>query len=65
MRPEASGLGTLKLECFPFCFMSLNLINNAIVKSEKADTDKNNYFPVVKSTKVYLLIKELLQHVNG
>ncbi|WP_374506032.1 RloB family protein [Flavobacterium sp.] len=55
-------LGTLNLNHFPFCFMNINLINDAINKSEKADTDKNNYFPAAKSTKVYLLIKELLEH---
>lgn len=56
-------LGTLNLNNFPFCFINMDLINDAIIKSEKADTDKNNYFPVAKSTKVYLLMKELLQHV--
>jgi hypothetical protein len=39
--------------------MNMDLINDAIIKFEKADTDKNNYFPVAKSTKVYLLTKEL------
>lgn len=56
-------LGTLKLERFPFCFMEIDLITDAVTKSEKADTDKNNYFPAEKSTKIYLLMKELLQHV--
>lgn len=55
-------LGTLALNNFPFCFMDLQLINNAIEKSEKRDVETNNYFPIEKSTKVYLLIKELLQH---
>ncbi|MEO8252919.1 MAG: RloB family protein [Flavobacterium sp.] len=55
-------LGTLNLNHFPFCFMNIDLINNAIIKSEKADTDKTNYFPVAKSTKVYILMKELLNH---
>lgn len=55
-------LGTLNLNNFPFCFMNIDLINDAIVKSEKADTSKDDYFPVEKSTKVYLLMKELLKH---
>ena len=56
-------LGTLKLKRFPYCFMEIDMINDAIIKSENADKNKNHYFPVAKSTKVYLLIKELLQHV--
>ena len=55
-------LGTIQTGIYPFCFIDINLINDAIKRSEKADLDKNDYFPVVKSTKVYLLIQELLSY---
>jgi hypothetical protein len=55
-------LGTLNLNNFPFCFMNIDLINDAITKSEIKDINNTNYFPIEKSTKVYLLIKELLQY---
>ncbi|WP_394775541.1 RloB family protein [Flavobacterium sp.] len=55
-------LGTIQTGIYPFCFMNITLINDAIKRSEMADVDKDNYFPVIKSTKVYLLIQELLSY---
>ncbi|MCD9574863.1 RloB family protein [Flavobacterium soyae] len=55
-------LGTIQTGIYPFCFMDINLINDAIQRSKIADTNKDSYFPVIKSTKIYLLIEELLQY---
>jgi hypothetical protein len=55
-------LGTIQKGIFPFCFMDINLINEAIKRSVIADVNKDNYFPVAKSTKIYILIKELLEY---
>ncbi|WP_395061802.1 RloB family protein [Flavobacterium sp.] len=52
----------LKFAAFPHNYMVMNLILKAIERAENTDKDKNNYFPVEKSTKVYLLIKELLEY---
>ncbi|MFY7743443.1 MAG: RloB family protein [Flavobacterium sp.] len=52
----------LKFAAFPHDYMSKELIEKAIERAEKADLDKDNYFPVVKSTKVYILIQELLKY---
>lgn len=54
----------LKLKNYPKSYLTIDNISKAIERAEKADTDKNNYFPPEKSTKVYLLMKELLQHVG-
>jgi len=53
-------LGKLNVGNYPFCFMDINLINLAISNCEKADLDKTHYYPAVKSSKVYILINELL-----
>lgn len=53
-------LGTLKAGNYPFCFMDINLIKTAILNCEKADLNKADYYPVLKSSKVYILITELL-----
>jgi len=45
---------------FPIEFMDINLINEAIRRCEAADIA--NYFPIEKSSKVYILIQELLSH---
>lgn len=55
-------LGTNQKGIYPHCFMKIDLINDAIKRSESADIDKDNYFPSEKSTKVYLLMKELLKY---
>lgn len=47
---------------FPHSYMAFEKIKHAIERAEKADIEKDNYFPVEKSTKVYLLIKELLEY---
>ena len=47
---------------FPYSYMSTDLIYQAIDRAEAADIDKEDYFPVEKSTKVYLLMKELLEY---
>lgn len=45
---------------YPFCYMNIKLIEEAIKNCEKADLNKTEYFPVEKSSKIYILIKELL-----
>jgi hypothetical protein len=40
--------------------MNINLIQEAIKNCENADINKTDYYPVEKSSKVYILIKELL-----
>lgn len=47
---------------FPHSYISSEYILKAIERAEKADVNKDDYFPVEKSTKVYLLIKELLKY---
>lgn len=47
---------------FPHGYMNVEMITQAIERARKADIDKENYFPSEKSTKVYLLISELLQY---
>jgi hypothetical protein len=42
--------------------MKNDLISKAIERAKKADLAKDNYFPAEKSTKVYLLMEELLQY---
>lgn len=54
--------GRIQSENFPHSFMKYPLIKNAIERCEIADIDKSNYLPVEKSSKVYLLIKELLEY---
>ncbi len=51
-----------KIKNYPKGYLTTERINKAIERAEKADLDKTNYFPAAKSTKVYLLIKELLEH---
>jgi hypothetical protein len=52
----------LKFAAFPHDYMSKDLIYKAIKRAEKADLNPKDYFPVEKSTKVHLLIKELLEY---
>ncbi len=52
----------LKFAAFPHNYMAMDLILKAIERAENTDIDKNNYFPAEKSTKVYLLISELLKY---
>ena len=47
---------------FPHSYITIENINKAIERAEKADLKKEHYFPVEKSTKVYLLIQELLNY---
>lgn len=51
-----------KMKNYPNCYLTTDRINIAIERAEKADLVKDNYFPVEKSTKVYLLVKELLEY---
>lgn len=51
-----------RIKNYPKGYLSLERLNKAIERAEKADLDKTNYFPVEKSSKVYLLMKELLEH---
>ncbi len=51
-----------KINNYPKGYLTIERIKKAIERAENADIDKNNYFPVEKSTKVYLLIKELLEY---
>lgn len=52
----------VKINNYPKGYLTPERIKQAIARAENADVDKNNYFPVAKSTKVYLLIQELLEH---
>lgn len=52
----------LGIAFYPHSYMDVELISKAIERSELADANKESYFPVEKSTKVYLLMKELLQY---
>lgn len=52
----------LKISSYPHDYISTDLISKAIQRAEKSDLNKDDYFPVEKSTKVYLLIHELLQY---
>lgn len=47
---------------FPHSYISIEKILKAIQIAEKADLNNENYFPAEKSTKVYILIKELLKY---
>ncbi|MFC5682284.1 RloB family protein [Flavobacterium sp. MAHUQ-51] len=47
---------------FPHGYMSFEKINKAIERAELADINKEDYFPAEKTTKVYLLMKELLKY---
>lgn len=51
-----------KIKNYPNGYLTPDRINLAINRAENADVSKDNYFPVKKSTKVYLLMKELLQY---
>lgn len=52
----------LKVNNYPKGYLTLERISKAIERAEKADLNKEHYFPSEKSTKVYLLIKELLKY---
>lgn len=52
----------LNLSSFPYDYIKKELILKAIERAVKADMNKDDYFPVEKSTKVYLLIQELLRY---
>jgi hypothetical protein len=51
-----------KINNYPKGYLTPKRIKKAIESAENADRDKTNFFPAAKSTKVYLLIKELLKH---
>ena len=51
-----------KIKNYPKGYLTPNFISKAIERAEKADLNKDDYFPVEKSTKVYLLMQELLQY---
>ncbi len=51
-----------KIKNYPKGYLTIERIKKAVERAEKADLDKTNYFPIEKSSKVYLLIKELLEH---
>lgn len=57
MKAELGGLQTGN---YPHCFMKKKLIEIAIKRCK--DVDVSNFFPNEKSSKVYLLIEELLSH---
>lgn len=52
--------GAIQSINYPHGFINYDLIKRAISSCEKADKDKGNYFPAEKSSKVYILINELL-----
>jgi RloB-like protein len=49
-----------KMKNYPKGYLEAERLNEAIRRAEVADTNKGDYFPVEKSTKVYLLMQELL-----
>lgn len=51
-----------KIKNYPKGYLTVDYILKAIERAELVDTNKEDYFPVEKSTKVYLLMKELLKH---
>ena len=51
-----------KIKNYPQGYLTPERINKAIERAEKADLNKEDYFPVEKSSKVYLLMKELLEY---
>lgn len=52
----------LKIKNYPKGYLTSDYILKAIERAEKADLNKDDYFPSEKSTKVYLLMKELLKY---
>lgn len=62
LKKELGEIQNTKGINFPHSYISLDLIKSAIDRSIIADTHKENYFPVEKSTKIYLLINELLEY---
>lgn len=65
-KESKTELGTkhteLKIKNYPKGYLTIEYILKAIERAEKADLNKNDYFPLEKSTKVYILMKELLKH---
>ncbi|AOW08884.1 RloB family protein [Flavobacterium gilvum] len=51
-----------KIKNYPKGYLTSDYILKAIKRAEKADINKEDYFPSEKSTKVYLLMKELLKY---
>ncbi|MDI9308839.1 MAG: RloB family protein [Limnohabitans sp.] len=51
-----------KMKNFPKSYLEKDRIEKAIERAKIADTNKNDFFPVEKSTKVYLLMEELLNY---
>lgn len=51
-----------KINNYPKGYLTIERISKAIERSKQADINKDDYFPVEKSTKVYLLIEELLNY---
>ena len=52
----------LKIKNYPKGYLTAERIKKAIEEAENADEDKTNYFPAQNSSKLYLLMKELLIH---
>lgn len=50
-----------KMKNYPKSYLTIDRINKAIERAEKADLVKDNYFPAEKSSKIYLLMVELLK----
>ena len=51
-----------KINNYPKGYLTIELISKAIERAKVADTNRENYFPTEKSSKVYLLMEELLQY---
>ncbi len=51
-----------KINNYPKGYLTIELISKAIERAKVADTNRENYFPAEKSSKVYLLMEELLQY---
>jgi hypothetical protein len=51
-----------KLKNYPKGYLTVEYISKAIERGIDADLNRNDFFPVEKSTKVYLLMQELLQY---
>lgn len=63
MKTELGAKHTeLKLKNYPKSYLERDKIEKAIERAKIADLNKDDYFPVQKSTKAYLLIEELLKY---
>ncbi|WP_324067294.1 MAG: RloB family protein [Flavobacterium sp.] len=63
MKTELGAKHTeLKIKNYPRGYLTSERIKKAIEEAENADNDKTNFFPIKNSSKVYLLMQELLKH---